>query len=501
MKIIISLLNGFNVIFRKYDYSNENESFTSSSDITQNVEIENETKYGKQSYKIKNLDDYTGVFVYIVNNSRRRFLQNSDEKKIMLKYNSYPSEEEIILNQFNINDDTIIAEKDDNDNVIVKINPIINSNSNQTLTNTSLYILNIYNKEDVESEDNLNSIYSEETIKNSYNNGTYTNNKIQFIIPNTTLSEKDYYIQIKAEINEEGEILIYKTLAYSHKITNSMIQNITLSGESYKIQQSPNNNFYYHRITFTNTLVFDLIKIKIDSQYNGYVYATVSNTYPYSTSYGQHKFLKNNPLIYFSRSIIQNRQVYLGIYCETNECKYDLEIQAINLTDIQMYDNRNFILSSTYDKNATITYNTDITDLNTNNILISILGTAVMDVEMDVKYNNIDVKSYKNLPNGRTIILSSKSISSFSNSTPIKIDLNVPDNENITIINRIIPINNNNNSINNINIYDEITSFIGDNSFIKQECFKINDDVNDNNMIIYGYSSNGIYAFQARGYI
>ena len=99
--------------------------------------------YGKQSYKIKNLDNYTGIFVYIVNNSRRRFLQNSDEKKIMLKYNSYPSEEEIILNQFNINDDTIIAEKDNNDNVIVKINPIINSNSNQTLTNTSLYIINI----------------------------------------------------------------------------------------------------------------------------------------------------------------------------------------------------------------------------------------------------------------------------------------------------------------------------------------------------------------------
>ena len=273
---------------------------------------------------------------------------------------------------------------------------------------------------------------------------------------------------------------------------------ITLTNEINKITKELNKTFYYHRITFTNTLVFDLIKIKIDSQYNGYVYATVSNTYPYSTSYGQHKFLKNNPLIYFSRSIIPNRQVvYLGIYCETNECKYDLEIQAINLTDIQMYDNRNFILSSTYDKNATITYNTDITDLNTNNILISILGTAVMDIEMDVKYNNIDVKSYKNLPNGRTIILSSKSISSFSNSTPIKIDLNVPDNENITIINRIIPINNNNNSINNINIYDEITSFIGDNSFIKQECFKINDDVNDNNMIIYGYSSNGIYAFQA----
>ncbi len=273
---------------------------------------------------------------------------------------------------------------------------------------------------------------------------------------------------------------------------------ITLTNEINKITKELNNNFYYHNITIPNALVFDLIKIKIDSQYNGYVYATVSNTNPYSTSYSQHKFLKNNPLIYFSRSIIPNRQtVYLGIYCETNECKYDLEIQAINLTDIQMYDNRNFILSSTYDKNATITYNTDITDLNTNNILISILGTAVMDIEMDVKYNNIDVKSYKNLPNGRTIILSSKSISSFSNSTPIKIDLNVPDNENITIINRIIPINNNNNSINNINIYDEITSFIGDNSLIKQECFKINDDVNDNNMIIYGYSSNGIYAFQA----
>ena len=274
--------------------------------------------------------------------------------------------------------------------------------------------------------------------------------------------------------------------------------NITLTNQTQILERNITSSFEYHNVSIPSGLIYDLVKIKIDSQYNGYVWLTIGSTSPYQGSMSGEKYLYNNSLIYFSQKTFSKyNYMYLGIYCEFSNCKYKLDIQGINFEDIELYDNCNFTLNSTVDRTAVINYYSNITDLTNNNILISILGTSVMDFNMTVKYNDIELNSYKDLPNGRNIILSSINIPSFSNSIPLKIYLQVPSDESAIITNRIIPIDNNI-AKTNLNLYEEFTSYIGNNSLIKEECFIIQDkNSNNHNMMFSGYSPIGVYVFQA----
>jgi hypothetical protein len=132
------------------------------------------------------------------------------------------------------------------------------------------------------------------------------------------------------------------------------------------------NDFYY----------FEIKPKKENNLFNITFYSSNNN---FSERYLNQK----KPLIYLDSTIstINNKTMYITCY---PECDYDLYYQVVY--NPILYDNSNFSL---YYKNITnektIYYITEVTDLNSNNILINVMGKSIENFPISFYYNNIKI--------------------------------------------------------------------------------------------------------------
>ena len=116
---------------------------------------------------------------------------------------------------------------------------------------------------------------------------------------------------------------------------------------------------------------------------------------------------QKKPLIYLDSNISSVSNKKMKITCSP-DCDYKLYYRVYDYPILK--DNSNFSLYYK-DKisNKKIYYKPEITDLNSNNILINVMGKSIEDFPISFYYDNKEIKSEKNFINGKGLLITKDS--------------------------------------------------------------------------------------------
>ena len=157
-----------------------------------------------------------------------------------------------------------------------------------------------------------------------------------------------------------------------------------------------------------------------------------------------------------------------------------------------MKDNSNFSL---YYKNKTLNkiiyYKSEITDLDSNNILINVMGKSIEDFPISFYYDNKEIKSEKNFINGKGLLITKDSGITLDSEKNFSIKYNNLFNDSITFSSRIIKLNKNIPTT-EIDLLSE--TYVVLNKNFSKECFSVKSDFKD---IIYlnAFSKQGVNVY------
>jgi hypothetical protein len=152
-------------------------------------------------------------------------------------------------------------------------------------------------------------------------------------------------------------------------------------------------------------------------------------------------------------------------------------------------DNSNFSLYyQNKSLNKTIYYKTKITDLNSNNILINVMGKSIEDFPISFRYENQSIKSEKNFINGKGLLITKNSGITLDSNKTFFIEYTALEYDSVTFSSRIIKLNENIPTT-EIDLLSE--TFVVLNKNFSKECFSVK---SDNNVIIYlnAFSKQGV---------
>ncbi len=195
------------------------------------------------------------------------------------------------------------------------------------------------------------------------------------------------------------------------------------------------------------------------------------------------------PLIYIDSKISSINNYRMLINC-SSDCNYNLFYQILNHAILK--DNSNFSL---YYKdrisNKTIYYKPEIPDLNSNNILINVMGKSIEDFPISFYYGNQTIKSEKNFINGKGLLITKDSGITLDSTKNFSIEYIPLINDFITFSSRIINLTENIPTT-EIDLLSE--TYVVLNKNFSKECFSVKSDFKD---IIYlnAFSKQGVNVY------
>ena len=202
MKIQISLSDNFEFYYAEYNLSTE--IFENKDKIKSSLrKFKPKFKNGKYIFLINNISNNSfGIILYIIYNKEsiiRNIDNEKNEESISISYKSYNNEIVPEFNNYIISNSSLnITYSSYDDTYIISFNPITFNNK----VVEASYILYLYSEDDYDIR-NLNKFYPG---KATYSNSQYyiKNNKIIFTINNEYINYNNYYVIIKATINNNN---------------------------------------------------------------------------------------------------------------------------------------------------------------------------------------------------------------------------------------------------------------------------------------------------------
>ena len=200
-----------------------------------------------------------------------------------------------------------------------------------------------------------------------------------------------------------------------------------------------------------------------------------------------------NRIILYLNSNIKNFRFF--IICD-NPISLTYYYQGINASNLDLYDNTHFTLNSTLNKNITINYKSELENLSSNYIIVTISFPSIdLTTKINAKWKeNQEVEVNELFPHTKNIILSSNTIPNYSKGETLYFSFETKKEIETKISSRIVNIIDNK-GITNIEMYHEYYTIIGGNININQECFNIDNTIYDSsskNLMISAYSFYGI---------
>ena len=205
----------------------------------------------------------------------------------------------------------------------------------------------------------------------------------------------------------------------------------------------------------------------------------------YNSSFEARYLNQKNPLIYINPNITKvNSKIYINC---VPKCDFILYYQLVKTPYLK--DNTN--ISFYYKENPsinTIYYKPEISDLNSNNILINVMGKSIENFPISFYYGDEEIKCQKNFINGKGLLITKKSGIILDNSKNFSIKYTPILNDSVTISTRIISIENEF-SITEIDLLSEKHVVLTED--FSKECFSVKSDYEG---VIYlnGFSKQGI---------
>ena len=270
----------------------------------------------------------------------------------------------------------------------------------------------------------------------------------------------------------------------SYLTVTSYIKNITVQK---KKEINPEIDFSYYTYIY-----FEIKPNNENNLYNITFYYNHINTGIRARYLNQKK-----PLIYLNTNVTTNFN-YMQIQCSL-ECDFTLFYQEVS--NPFLYDSYNFSINY-MDKlpNTKINYKSNITDLNSNNILINVMGKSIENFPISFFYNNKEIKCEKNFINGKGLLITKDSGIEYDGSKNFSINYTPLKNDSITISSRIIKLEGNNVPTTEIELFSE--TYVVLNKNFTKECFSVKSDIKD---VIYlnAFSKQGInvYHVNSNNYI
>ena len=200
---------------------------------------------------------------------------------------------------------------------------------------------------------------------------------------------------------------------------------------------------------------------------------------------------QKEPLIYIDTEITTSNRQYMTISC-SSQCNYILyyKIEANPI----LYDNSNFSLYNTNKtKNILIYYKPNITNLNSYNILINVMGKSIEDFPITFIYGN-EIKSEKNFINGKGLLITKDSGITLDSSKNFSIKYTPIKNDLVTISSRLIKLDENV-PITEIDLLSQ--TYVVLNKNFTKECFSVKSDSKEK-VYLNAFSKQGVYVYHVK---
>ena len=274
--------------------------------------------------------------------------------------------------------------------------------------------------------------------------------------------------------------IIYNILFLFRQIESFSLINLNTTQQNFTIDDS---NFTIINITNIDNIDKDYyLKFEFKSNSNNLFDILFFDGNDYNNS--ETRYLnQKNPLIYHNLNISkENKFIYV-------KCLSEFTVFYGLVKNPYLKDNTNFTLFFKEDTTInTIYYKTEITNLNSNNILINVMGKSIENFPISFYYGDDEIKSEKNFINGKGLLITNKSGIILDELKFFTIKFIPIKNDSITISSRII----NTQRIiptTKIDLLSETNVVLTDDLSI--ECFSVKSDSND---LIYlnGFSKQGI---------
>ena len=279
------------------------------------------------------------------------------------------------------------------------------------------------------------------------------------------------------------------------KIKISKTENVTLKEEIIEGKSSSEINLITLRL-YPNE-EYDFLKIKIESNSNELisVIANFNNSEDKSLDKPEFRFIGYSPLIYFFYNRKTFKDYQIGII--SNLTDYKFKYKGVRSNNIELYDNSNFTINTLIDKTIRIKYISELENLKSNFIIISISSPSLSDFFITAKYKSKEIKVYQLFPYSKIIILSS-SIVNYTKDESLTFTFTTPKNTNIKITSRVINITNTDESLTEFKPFESYFTILGGDLNIIKECFYLNETFYklSSEYSISGYSLNGVKIYQ-----
>ena len=199
---------------------------------------------------------------------------------------------------------------------------------------------------------------------------------------------------------------------------------------------------------------------------------------------------QKKPLIFLDPEIITTNRTYMTISC-SSECNYILYYMLV--TNPFLNDNSNISLYyNDKPKNSTINYKPNITDLNSYNILINVMGKSIEDFPISFSYGIDEIKSEKNFINGKGLLITKDSGITLDTSKNFSIKYFPIKNDLITISSRLIKLEGESVPITEIDLLSETYVVLNEN--FTKECFSIKSDSKEK-IYLNAFSKQGVNVY------
>ena len=260
-----------------------------------------------------------------------------------------------------------------------------------------------------------------------------------------------FFIEIILSDDKNG-ITLTKDLTNLNVIENGITPNISIEKEEgiYYFEIEPKDENSLFNITF------------------------YKNNYDPNKNFTERYLNQKKPLIYLDSNISQVKNKRILITCSP-ECNYVLSYQILDYFILK--DNSNFSLYYQYKSlNKTIYYKTEITDLNSNNILINVMGKSIEDFPISFRYENQSIKSEKNFINGKGLLITKNNGITLDSNKTFFIEYTSLGYDSVTFSSRIIKLNENIPTT-EIDLLSE--TYVVLNKNFSKECFSVKSDNKD----------------------